>query len=86
MHSFRRVKKWGWLDEAAQAEPVRQSEKDTHAIEGTETVHATVPKRSVDQKCRRSASVGGAEQLLYGRTWIRTASCVGQRKRSRTAL
>jgi len=35
------------LDEAAQAEPVRQSEKDTHDIEGTETVHATVPKRSV---------------------------------------
>jgi hypothetical protein len=39
------------LDEAAQAEPVRRSEKDTQDIEGTETVHATVPKRIVDPKC-----------------------------------
>ena len=36
------------LDEAAQAEPVSRSEKDTHDIEGRETVHATVPKH----KCR----------------------------------
>ena len=39
------------LDEAAQAGPVHQSENDTHDIEGTETVHVTVPKRSVDLKC-----------------------------------
>ena len=39
------------LDEAEQAEPVRRSENDTHDIEGTETVHAPVPKRSVDPRC-----------------------------------
>ena len=38
------------LGEAAQAEPVHRSEKDTQDIEGTETVHATVPKRMVDPK------------------------------------
>ncbi len=39
------------LDEAAQAEPVCRSEKDTQDSEGTETVHVTVPKRIVDPKC-----------------------------------
>ena len=39
------------LDEEAQAEPVRRSKNDTHDIEGTETVHTTVPKRSVDPRC-----------------------------------
>ena len=39
------------LDEAAQAEPVSRSEKDTHDIERTATVHATVPNHSVDPKC-----------------------------------
>ena len=39
------------LDEAAQTEPVRRSENDTHDIEGTETVHAPVPKRSADPRC-----------------------------------
>jgi hypothetical protein len=29
---------------------VRKSEKDTHDIEDTETVHATVPKHCVDPK------------------------------------
>ena len=38
------------LEKAAQAEHVRRSEKDTHDIDGTETVHTTVPKRSVDPK------------------------------------
>jgi hypothetical protein len=38
------------LDEAAQAEPVHRSEKDTQDIEGTETAHATVPKRMVGPK------------------------------------
>jgi hypothetical protein len=42
------------LDEAAHAEPVHRSVKNTHDIEGTETVHATVPKRSVDPKCHTS--------------------------------
>jgi hypothetical protein len=48
------------LDEAAQAEHVRRSEKDTHDIEGTETVHATVPKRSVDPKCIPKHFIPGA--------------------------
>ena len=38
------------LDQEAQAEPVRRSINDTHDIEGTETVHTTVPKRSVDPR------------------------------------
>jgi hypothetical protein len=48
------------LDEAAQAEPVRRSEKDTHDIQGTETVHAIVPKRSVDPKCIPKPFIRGA--------------------------
>ena len=39
------------LEEAAQAEPVRRSENDTHDIEELETVDATVPQRSVDPRC-----------------------------------
>ena len=39
------------LDEAEQAKPVRRSEKGTHDIQETETMHATVPKRSVNPKC-----------------------------------
>ena len=55
MHSFRLFERKGIvLEEAAQAEPVRRSEKETHDIEGTEAVHATVPKRSVDPKCFQS--------------------------------
>ena len=48
------------LDEAAQAEPVRRSEKDTHDIEGTEMVHATLPKHSVDPKCIPKPFIPGA--------------------------
>jgi hypothetical protein len=48
------------LGEAAQAEPVRRSEKDTHDIQGTETVHAIVPKRSVDPKCIPKPFIRGA--------------------------
>ena len=48
------------LDEAAQTEPVPRSEKDTHDIQGTETVHGTVPKRSVDPKCIPKAFIPGA--------------------------
>jgi len=51
------------LDEAAQAEPVRRSDKDTHDIEGTETVHATVPKRSVDPKRIPKPFIPGAAHL-----------------------
>jgi hypothetical protein len=47
------------LDEAVQTEPVRWSEKDTHDIGGTETVHATVPKRSVDPKCIPKSFIPG---------------------------
>ncbi len=47
------------LDEAAQAEPVSRSNKDTHDIEGTETVHATVPNHSVDPKCIPNQKVWG---------------------------
>ena len=39
------------LDEAAQTQPVRRSENDTHDIGGTETVHAPVPKQSADPRC-----------------------------------
>ena len=42
------------LDQAGQAETVRRSENDTYDIDGTETsetVHATVPKTSVDPRC-----------------------------------
>jgi hypothetical protein len=39
------------LDETSQAESVLWSKKDTHDIGGTEMVHATVPKHSVDLKC-----------------------------------
>ena len=39
------------LDEAGQAEPVRRSENNTHDIQGTETIHAAVPRHSVDPKC-----------------------------------
>ena len=38
-------------DEEAQAESVCRSEKDTHDIEGTKIVHATLPKHSVYPKC-----------------------------------
>ena len=38
------------LDEAAQAEPVRRSEMDTHDMEGTKTVHATAPKTQCGPK------------------------------------
>ncbi len=48
------------LDEAAQAEPVSRSEKDTHDIEGTATVHATVPNHSVDPKCIPKPFIPGA--------------------------
>ena len=48
------------LDEAAQAEPVRRSEKDTHDIQGTETVHVIVPKSSVDPKCIPKPFIPGA--------------------------
>jgi hypothetical protein len=42
VHSFRKEKKLGSVEEAAQAEPVRRSEKETHEIKGmeSETVHA----------------------------------------------
>ena len=49
MQYFEMGKELG-LDEEAKAEPVRRSEKYTHDTEGTEMVHATVPKRSVDLK------------------------------------
>ena len=39
------------LEEELQDESGRGSEKDTHDIDGTETVHTTVPKHSVDPKC-----------------------------------
>jgi len=48
------------LDEAAQTEPMRRSEMDTHDMEGTETVHATVPKRSVDPKSIPKHFIPGA--------------------------
>ena len=48
------------LEEAAQAEPARWSEKDTDDMQGTETVHATVPKRSVDPKCIPKPFIPGA--------------------------
>jgi hypothetical protein len=35
----------------AHAEPVRRSENDTHPIVESDTVDATVPKRSVDPNC-----------------------------------
>ncbi len=56
---LRKGKEMG-LDEAAQAEPVSRSEKDPNDIEGTETVHATVPKRSVDPKCIPKPFIPGA--------------------------
>jgi hypothetical protein len=44
---FQKGKEMG-LEEVAQAEPVRRSERDIHDVEGTKTVHATVPKRQID--------------------------------------
>ena len=38
-------------DEAAQAKPVHPSENDTHHSLESDTVDATLPKRSVDPKC-----------------------------------
>ena len=52
-------------DEAVQAEPLCGSEKDTHDIEGTETVCATEPKHSVDTKCIPKPSF---QALFVGRT------------------
>jgi hypothetical protein len=48
------------LGEAAQAEPVRRSEKDTHDIQVTETVHETAPKSSADPKCIPKPFIPGA--------------------------
>jgi hypothetical protein len=39
------------LGEAAQHEPVRRSNNDTHLIVESDTVDATVPKGSVDPNC-----------------------------------
>ena len=50
------------LEEAAQAEPVQRSERDTHDIEGTESKGARVPKRSVDPKCFPKHSIPDAAQ------------------------
>jgi len=52
------------LDEAAQKEPVLRSEKDAHDIEGTETVLATVPNRSVDPKCMTKTGTHRAEVIF----------------------
>ena len=51
-------------DQTGQSEFVRQSENDTHDIEGTETVHATVLKRSEDRSCKRITTVEKQETLL----------------------
>jgi len=53
------------LDEAAQAEPVRRSEKDTHDIQGTETVHAIVQNVS-----KSSAGVTRPSSSAQGRSHV----------------
>ena len=47
------------LDEAEEEE-LCWGEKRTHDIEGTETVHATVPKGSVHPKCIPKPFIPGA--------------------------
>jgi hypothetical protein len=59
MHSFKGDKKWGWTKQRRPSLCAGQK-KDTHDIDGTETVHATVPKRSVDPKCIPKPFILGA--------------------------
>ena len=55
MNALLQTRKELALDEAAQAEPVRRSEHDTHPIVESDTddatVDAPVPKRSVNPNC-----------------------------------
>ena len=54
---------------------MRRSEKDTHDIEGTDTVHATVHKHSVDTKCIPKPFIPGAAcETSVNDVWISTIS------------
>jgi hypothetical protein len=59
MSSLKKRKEMG-LEEETQTDPVRRSEKDTNDMQGTEMVHATVSKHSVDPKCIPNPFIPGA--------------------------